>query len=44
MRKEGKSFANSVRKAGCQRLRSFTRWDSPDIDNATDYVRQNPGI
>ena len=43
MRNYGKSFANSARKAGCQHPRLFPRWDSPDIDNVTDYVRQNPG-
>ena len=42
MRKDGKSFANSARKAGHQRLRPVTRWCSPNIDTATDYVRQNP--
>ena len=43
MRKDGKSFAISARKAGRQRLRQVTRWDTPDIDTAGDYVRQNPG-
>ena len=42
MRNDGKSFAISARKAGRQRLRQVTRWDSPDIDTATDYVQQNP--
>ena len=30
-------------KVGHQRLRQVNRWDSPDIETATDYVRQNPG-
>ena len=33
----------SARKAGRKRLGQVTRWDSPDIDTATDYVRENPG-
>ena len=43
MRNNGKSFAISAPKAGRQRLRQGTRWDSPDIDTATDYVRNKPG-
>ena len=39
MRNNGNSFAISARKAGRQRLRQVTRWDSPDIDTANDYVR-----
>ena len=42
MRDDGKSYAISARKAGRQRVRQVTRWDSSDIDTATDYVRQNP--
>ena len=38
MGNDGKSYAISPRKAGRQ------WWDSPDIDTATDYVRQNPGM
>ena len=43
MRNDGKHFAISARKAGRQLLRQVTRWDSPDIDTANNYVRQNPG-
>ena len=42
MRNDGKSYAVSARKAGRQRLRQVTRWETPDIDTATDHVRKNP--
>ena len=42
MGKDGKSYTISARKAGRQRLRQVNRWDSPDIETAIGYVRQNP--
>ena len=42
IRNDGKSYAISARKAGRQRFRQVTRWETPDIDTATDYVRKNP--
>ena len=36
IRNDRKSYAISARKASRQRLRQVTRWDSPDIDTATD--------
>ena len=42
MRNNGNSVAISARKAGRQRLRQVNMC-IPDIDTATEYVRQNPG-
>ena len=44
MRSYGKLVAISAHKAGRQRLRQVTRWDTFDSDTANDFVRKNPGM
>ena len=39
-----KSIANSARKAGRQRLRQVTRWDTSDADTACEFLKQNTGM
>ena len=40
----GKSVAISARKAGRQRLRQVTRWETSDADTAGEFLKQNPGM
>ena len=40
-KRNGKSIAISARKAGCQRLRQVTRWDTSDADTAGEFLKQN---
>ena len=40
----GKSIVISAQKAGCQRLRQVTRWDTFDADTANAFLQQYPGM
>ena len=44
LKSNGKSIAISARKASRQRLRQVTRWDTSEVDTASDFLRQNPGM